>query len=284
MTEPEPEDQAYLEGQKTGKSVLLCGPQNSFQTLYAGCQLCVSDAGISQETVKTYLDPKFSLFIDFCKSINQTTSHTTSYTVTTPPEWLTVEPTTATTVYTVVALDGKTQVTTVTLITNATKTRPDSPARSSITPSLNNTGSTPTSKASSLDSGSGNSVSSTGIIAGSVVGGCVLIAVFGLMFFYLWWRRRGLRLEAGASPPWPTADKPQLHSDCIPKPEVFEMDGGDEPQVKELDAEQDPRGELQGDEAAVEAAEATAEHELTESREEHESAGRERRVSAKGRR
>jgi len=60
---------AYLEAQSIGKTPALCDARSAFRNYYDGCQACIgANAPDVKLVTKSYLDPKFAQFVDYCSS------------------------------------------------------------------------------------------------------------------------------------------------------------------------------------------------------------------------
>jgi hypothetical protein len=59
----------YLEAQRVGKTSALCAAGSAFETSYTDCNGCIVDnGGGTKDTSKTYLDPKFAQFVNYCNA------------------------------------------------------------------------------------------------------------------------------------------------------------------------------------------------------------------------
>ncbi|KAK8122419.1 glycoprotein X [Apiospora sp. TS-2023a] len=196
-----------LDAEELGKGPALCDPRSIFRKDYQSCVACAQGHGIAAAN-GTYLAPQFAPILEYCDIKAMIVTVTMS------------APVANTVLY-------ETKTTIINIPANFT-------ANATIqTSSFNNvpptTGSHPTATAPASGTGSGQPTSSqdgggkrqsqawiSGPIIGSVVGVALIMAATTLLLR----KRRKLKTTDSQDRGNDPEDKPQLHSDCIPKPEL----------------------------------------------------------------
>ncbi|RSM19009.1 hypothetical protein CDV31_002140 [Fusarium ambrosium] len=213
-------ESAYQYARLFGRTEELC-EDNAFYDLYQTCADCIEDETDS-ENVREYVEPKLGRFVDYCAGF---TSLTNWATMATASATLAASTTLATTTE-----DEQSSATEAA----TTEDADDSTSMNAPAATSNNVPST-TTESNELDPPTSSSASETknssgkskAWIAGPVVASVVVVlALVGIGF---WWYRR--RKRTPKAPPiaqdnQETAqfDKPQLHSECIPRPSHGQTD------------------------------------------------------------
>ncbi|KAI1419211.1 hypothetical protein F5Y12DRAFT_779086 [Xylaria sp. FL1777] len=224
---------ADLEAQSEGKTPSLCDTNSIYFDYYTGCLACLED--YPSQNISNSLDIAFLQFNDYCESLGIVLPEaiTTTVVVTIDNRIVTVPITTVL---------GATTYVSSTFSSNSTTS---STLKASTSPTLTNPTSSP---ADTSILGSGSHPQSRAWIAGAAVGsiaGALLVVILpGLLWYYH--GRRQMRREI--NDPF---EKPQLHSDCIPRQE---LEGA---QLSELEA---PVAELEGTEQLLELPGANEQH------------------------
>lgn len=197
-------DDANLEAQIEGKTPSLCESNSKFELKLTECVQCLSSNGQDWRVV-LYLDDTLSQYLDYCDEVGVVSSNVTS------------------------TIDGipitKTILTTVTSTWIYTAITVTSTASSNTLPS-----NTPLSDS---ESESTSKARIAGPVAGTIGGLIVVLAAV----LYVWRRKRRRSREEGGSRLPNQFEKPQLHSDCVPRSKPLELEGSEWREPVELPAE-----------------------------------------------
>ncbi|KAK8016422.1 hypothetical protein PG993_014611 [Apiospora rasikravindrae] len=197
-------DDAYLEAQQEGKGPTLCSGDGPFQQAYAACVACAQEHASQLRTNDTYLAPGFAQYIDYCDMSGVLVTIILS-----APVGNIILYETKTTRIDIPANFTATVTATTSGLSNI-RTAADS-TLATISPGTSTGSGQPT---SIPDSGGGRR--SQAWIAGPVLGSLAGAAIILVTVIFLFRRRKKLRIRGDDEP----GDKSQLHSDCIPKPEL----------------------------------------------------------------
>ncbi|KAL2670784.1 hypothetical protein Neosp_014586 [[Neocosmospora] mangrovei] len=177
-----------------GQTEELC-EDDAFYDLYQTCANCIEDE-TDTDNVREYVEPKLGRFVDYCASFTSLTN------------WATLGTASATAATTSATL-ATTAEDEQSSATEATSTDDADDADDSTSRNV---------PAATSNSSSGKSQA---WIAGPVVGAVVAVLILAGVGFW-WYRRRKRTPKAPSSPPdhqeTTQFDKPQLHSECIPRP------------------------------------------------------------------
>ncbi|KAI0965152.1 hypothetical protein F4678DRAFT_453613 [Xylaria arbuscula] len=230
----DPCNNAVIEAQASGKSPSLCKWDSKFFSYYAECVACLqqnkSDAGDD-----TAPDNAFRQLLDYCESLGIAIPEAISTTV-------------------VVTVSGRVVTVPISTVLNpASYVSSNNFTMSSsrnLTTSFSPTLPGPTSSPTGISLSNSSSYSQSqgwiaGAVLGSIAGILLLFVTPGLLWYYRRRRRRREHEQQGSF------EKPQLHSDCIPR---GELDGT---QISELEA---PAAELKGTEQLPELADTSTQH------------------------
>ncbi|KAF7536429.1 hypothetical protein G7054_g4578 [Neopestalotiopsis clavispora] len=221
---------AQTEAQSVGKSPALCEEGSAFQQSIQECLGCIQVNNPNSTDGSSYVSNAFQQYITYC-NISNTVQRVTATISLTAAGGQVVPWTTITADITITggvnATGASTStpntISTSTLLTSANSTVLGSPT------SASNSNLIPTAEPTeSANPGSGSKAWMAGPVVGSIAG--VLVLAIGA---FLWYRRRMARRKPISEE---HMDKPQLHSDCVPRPLPDELDAG-------------MRHELPGDEA-----------------------------------
>ncbi|RSL57199.1 hypothetical protein CEP54_008418 [Fusarium duplospermum] len=208
-------ESAYQYARLFGRTEELC-QDNAFYDLYQTCADCIEDETDS-ENVREYVEPKLGRFVDYCASFTSLTNWATMATASATLA-------TASTTLATTAEDEQSSATEA-----ATSDDSDDSATRNVPTSTSNNVPSTTAESDELDPPTSSSASeakdssgkSKAWIAGPVVASVVVVLV--LVGVGFWWYRRRKR-SPKASPSTQDNqettqfDKPQLHSECIPRP------------------------------------------------------------------
>lgn len=199
-------DNAYIVAQKVGKTEELCNEGSNFKTLQAACKACLDKRGYN------YSDAGTEPVLQYCDGgIPLTGVVTVTMTITTNGMMV---PLTLATSFSIAPAGLRTAETS----SASTASQPTSTgAPTAVSPGLDTPAPTESPKADDEPSRAWMA----GPVAGSVAG-VVLVA---LVFWFASCRRQRARLAArnGDAP----LEKPQLHSDCVPKPMPPEVEANE---------------------------------------------------------
>ncbi|KAI8655030.1 hypothetical protein NCS57_01250600 [Fusarium keratoplasticum] len=199
---------AYQYARLAGRTEALC-EDNGFYDLYQTCANCIEDE-TNSDNARKYIEPKLGRFVDYCASFTSLTN------------WATMG--TASATLATAAEDEQSSATEAASTNHADdSTSRNAPAVTSnnapsVTGELDGLDLPTSSNASEAKDSSGRNQA---WIAGPIVGS--VVAVLILAGVGLWWYRRRKRTPKPPSSPQDIQesvhfDKPQLHSECIPRP------------------------------------------------------------------
>ncbi|KAJ3457522.1 hypothetical protein MRS44_014663 [Fusarium solani] len=199
---------AYQYARLAGRTEALC-EDDGFYDLYQTCANCIEDETDS-DNVREYVEPKLGRFVDYCASFTSLTN------------WATMA--TASATLATAAEDEQSSATEAASTNDA-----DDSIFRNVPAATSNHAPSVTGESDQLDPPTSSSASeakdssgrSQAWIAGPVVGSVVV--VLALVGVGIWWYRRRKRTPKPPSSPQDNQesvhfDKPQLHSECIPRP------------------------------------------------------------------
>lgn len=227
-------DNAQTEAQAVGRTPELCDDGSTFQLLYQACLECIAVVNNTNNDVGGYVVSNFQDYVDYCSPSVQTITAVAD--VTTQGALLHFTVTTVVTLSAGVnATTGQSEVTatvpitsldTVPLTSTNSTTTPLATANSTISSSqttATNTNLIPSAEPTTdINSNPENKAWIAGPIAGSISGVTILVLVAFLLFCRR--RRRRNAMKKPSSDEY--TDKPQLHSDCVPRAPPDELDAG----------------------------------------------------------
>ncbi|ETS79704.1 hypothetical protein PFICI_09557 [Pestalotiopsis fici W106-1] len=209
------------EAQSVGKTTKLCEEGSAFRTAYDQCVACLVTS-TDDDNATSYISTSFQQYFDFC-NFTDTSGVTTVVQRITAVANITVAgqavPFTTITADVTISLTGTASVTTsdagegavpLTATNSTVSASPTITTDSNLIPSAE-----PTTSAE-------HDSSSKAWMAGPIVGSVSGIAIIALIIFLLYRRRTAKRTPHSDD----FADKPQLHSDCVPRPLPEELDAG----------------------------------------------------------
>lgn len=208
---------AQIAAQALGRSPQLCEDGSDFQKYYQDCVSCitVNSATVQRTTAETYIKEYFQEYLDYCSIKVQTITAVADVTYSGQIAHFTF--TTAITLSSgssVVTSSAETSVNPTSITSNSTSLNPNATkTESNLIPSAEPTINT--------NANSENKAWIAGPIAGSISGAAVLVLVALLLFY-----RRRRRHTTRKPPSDGYTDKPQLHSDCVPRAPPDELDAG----------------------------------------------------------
>lgn len=259
-------DNAYLEAQSVGKSGELCYWDSAFGNYYQNCKACIlAIAPNAEEVTRSYLDPQFKQFLDFCTTNTPITILPSLSTVvdsaSLASKWSSIAKAASTEGYYILPIDYFTlSVETTFLATTLSDGRVTTMPRTRTYTNLNTKAWNLTNPATTttLASTSGTAtptspteaeVAGGAWIAGPVVGAVVAVSSLALVGYFVFRIRRSRRaapmpLEDEGGQEGDPLGKAQLHSDSIPRLPPAEMDGGVKNAYSEMVANEAPAVEL----------------------------------------
>ncbi|KAH7246849.1 hypothetical protein B0J15DRAFT_597004 [Fusarium solani] len=206
---------AYQYARLAGRTEALC-EDDGFYDLYQTCANCIEDETDS-DNVREYVEPKLGRFVDYCASFTSLTNWATMATASATLA-------TASTTLATAAEDEQSSATEAASTNDA-----DDSIFRNVPAATSNHAPSVTGESDQLDPPTSSSASeakdssgrSQAWIAGPVVGSVVV--VLALVGVGIWWYRRRKRTPKPPSSPQDNQesvhfDKPQLHSECIPRP------------------------------------------------------------------
>ncbi|KAI0913144.1 hypothetical protein F4823DRAFT_107689 [Ustulina deusta] len=223
-------DVSFLAAQTIGKDPSICDPDSAFINYYTACLACLQTN--PSPDLSATLNNNFQSFDGYCQSlgIELPAAIVTSVVITISNHPLTIPISTVVGVATYVP--SSTRSTALSSIFNASSAAWSGSSKTSLSPS--------TSPTNSPSEGSDSSSRGPAWVAGPAVGSIAGILLLVILPGFLWYRHR--KRLSGFHDPY---EKPQLHSDCIPRQEI------EDTQVCELEV---PPAELKGTEQLPELA------------------------------
>ncbi|KAK8072489.1 hypothetical protein PG996_005837 [Apiospora saccharicola] len=220
-------DDAYLEAQRIGKGPALCAPDSHFLEAYNNCVSCSQENDPSLKAADTtFLGPSFRQFVEYCgiKDVlvtlilrptvaNREVPLTLTTRVNIPESFTAITSTQS---------PGSSGVPSAS--TNSTFTTHTSVAigsSTSISPSPSPSPATAPTAIPEEQEGGHSQAWIAGTVIGSLAGMAFIIAT---LIFLLQQRRKATRARAWANE---AMDKPQLHSDCLPRPLPNELENSE---------------------------------------------------------
>ncbi|KAI0533291.1 hypothetical protein GGR58DRAFT_487238 [Xylaria digitata] len=211
---------ANIEAQSLGKTSLICESDSVFLGLYTECLACLQEQ--PSEEISSTVDPALAQYIDYCESIGIAVPKaiTTTVVITLDHRIVTIPITTV--------LGPATDIPSPLSSNSTTPSTPNLTAsvtqRPSFSPTLPSSASYPTTNTPSLNSSS--HAQSQAWIAGVAVGSIAGVILVVVLPGFLWYCHRRRQRHELPDP----FEKPQLHSDCIPRQEL------EGTQISELEA------------------------------------------------
>ncbi|KAK1964194.1 hypothetical protein LY78DRAFT_748556 [Colletotrichum sublineola] len=233
---------AYIEAGSVGKVPSMCDANSDFWRGYQECISCIrAEANDAEMTIETYINPAFKQFIDYCASQPPQPSY--------PSTFMTTR--TVVQFVDVTALNGKVQPG---VLRTRTVTELKAEVTGLLTATSNGLSPQRTSPTATMPAGTSATVAQEPFperdkawIAGPVIGAvtAILLALAGLWFL----RRRSRRAfdwSAAKANGYGKEEftKAKLHSDCIPRGYVAELEDSWPKAMPEMSANEIPSQEL----------------------------------------